>query len=335
MNSESVNALYGYSSELPLLKDKTIDDQLEFLRSLGVNALFGGYEKPELVEKAHSKGMKIYAELSCFVGQEWWEKYPSSRPVTAKGEKLQCEGWYCGVNPSVPAVRKELLGQLKDLLKKPVDGVWLDFIRWPCHWEDPHPCLPRTSFDRGTLDRFSQESGLDLDLPEERERAADRILKDHRSRWIAWRCGVIESWVAQARRLRDRLRPRLTLGLFGVPWRPEDHGEAIREIIGQDYGALSQSVDVFSPMAYHLMVGRKPDWVGKVVDKTREMTGRPVWPVVQSVDQPRTLAPSQYGQVLRVAKESGGRDGLIVFTAEGVLEDRDKLEETKRIFAQD
>jgi hypothetical protein len=85
-------------------------------------------------------------------------------------------------------------------------------------------------------------------------------------------------------------------------------------------------------MTYHLMVGRRPNWVGKVVDKTREMTDRSVWPAVQSVDQPRTLTPSQYGRVLRGAKDSGERNGVIVFTAEGVLEDRGKLEETKKVF---
>ena len=43
-----------------------------------------------------------------------------------------------------------------------LDGVWLDFIRWPCHWEVPEPALPRTSFDAATVARFARDAGIDL-----------------------------------------------------------------------------------------------------------------------------------------------------------------------------
>ena len=79
------------------------------------------------------------------------------------------------------------------------------------------------------------------------------LLERHETEWTAWRCEQITSWVAEARAVLKRIRPDGILGLFGVPWRLADHNGAIRKIVGQDYRALSQYVDVFSPMVYHLL----------------------------------------------------------------------------------
>jgi hypothetical protein len=326
--------LYGFSPELTPFADKTPAEQAALLRSWGNTAVFGGHQDPEFVEAVHAAGIKLYAEFGCFVGADWWERVPASRPITDSGRPLEKEGWYCGVNPVTPQVRQERLDALEQLLiDVPLDGVWLDFIRWPCHWEVPDPYLPRTSFDAGTLEHFSRDTGVALPRGDAAT-VAGIVLDRHDPEWTAWRCEQITAWVAEARAVLDRVRPGSLLGLFGVPWRLADRDGAILKIIGQDYRALGQYVDVFSPMVYHRMCGHPPQWIGAVTGEIRALSGRPVWPIIQSVDEPTPLPSEEYEQALDVALHSDVSDGVLVFTLKGVLQDEAKLAITRAKFKE-
>jgi hypothetical protein len=147
------------------------------------------------------------------------------------------------------------------------------------------------------------------------------LLDRYEAEWTAWRCGQITSWVAEAQALLKRIRPDALLGLFGVPWRRADRNGAILKIIGQDYGALGRYVDVFSPMVYHRMCGYPLTWIGEVVQEVHELSGKPVWPIIQSVDDPVPLPPEQYGQALDRALGHDAADGVLVFTMEGALDE--------------
>jgi len=326
-----VKALYGFSPELAPFAGKRPAEQMATLRSWGVNAIFGGYENPVFVEAAHAGEIAVYAEFSCFAGAEWWERVPASRPITDRGQPLEEEDWYYGVNPTVPQVRHERLAALKNLLMAhAIDGVWLDFIRWPCHWEAKNPYLSHTSFDPETLARFSRDTGIYLP-PSRVSEVAQILLGQYEEEWISWRCEQITSWVTEARRVLKRVRPDALVGLFGVPWRLADHEGAILKVIGQDYRALGQHVDVFSPMVYHRMCGRRPAWIGEVTEEIHELSAKPVWPIVQSVNKPSTLPAEEYGQALDMALHHQASGGVLVFTMESAL-DEDKLAITKAKF---
>jgi hypothetical protein len=283
--------------------------------------------------------MPVYAEFGCFVGQRWWQEIPASRPVTENGQPLKSDGandgsldtWYYGVNPSVPEVRQAQLQALEALLADHrLDGVWLDFIRWPCHWEVHHPSLPHTSFDSGTLTRFSQDTGIEIPV-EDAVAAAGELLGRHEAEWTDWRCQQITSWVAEARKVVSRVRPGALLGLFGVPWRLADREGAILRTIGQDYRALGRYVDVFSPMVYHRMCGYGTNWIAEVTSEVHALSGKPVWPIVQSVDMPTPLPAEEYGQALHVALQCPASEGVLVYHLKGAL-DEAKLAVTKASF---
>jgi uncharacterized lipoprotein YddW (UPF0748 family) len=297
----------------------------------GADAVFGGYQEPAFVAAAHAAGMKVYAEFGCFVGTELWEKYPASRPVTDDGRLLEPQDWYYGVNPSVPAVREDRLAALERLAGDyPIDGVWLDFIRWPCRWESPDPVLPHTSFDEATLVRFEREAGVSV-VRGDVAGVARTLLDRHADDWTRWRCDQITSWVSQARMLVKRLRPAALLGLFVVPWRLADYNGAILRIVGQDTRGLGEHVDVLSPMVYHRMCGQAIAWIHAVTEEVGKRSGRPVWPVIQSVDQPGPLPADEYARALDIAQESPASAGVIVFTLEGALEES-KLAATRDRF---
>jgi hypothetical protein len=323
--------LYGFSPTLAPFVEQPPDDQVAQLRSWGADAVFGGYQEPAFVAAAHAAGMKVYAEFGCFAGADLWEQYPASRPVTDDGQLLEPQDWYCGINPSVPAVREDRLAALERLVGEyPIDGVWLDFIRWPCRWESPDPVLPHTSFDEATLARFQRDTGISIAGPDVAG-IARKLLDRHADVWIRWRCAQVTSWVARARVLVKRLRPAALLGLFLVPWRLADYDGAILRIVGQDSRALGKHVDVLSPMVYHRMCGQSTAWIHAVTEEVGRMGGKPVWPIVQSVDQPEPLPAGDYGRALDIALESPASAGVIVFTLEGALEDS-KLAATRGRF---
>jgi hypothetical protein len=315
-----IRSLYGFSPNLEPFVDKTPAEQVALLQSWGNTAIFGGYQNPEFVAAAHAVGMLVFAEFGCFVHKKWWDEEPESRPIACDGTPLEPEDWYYGVNPATPAVRQRQLMAMEDLLANcALDGVWLDFIRWPCHWEVPEPNLPLTSFDAQTVARFCRETGIDAPT-DEPSAAAREILDNHQAEWTSWRCDQVTSWVAQARTTLDRTRPGAVLGMFGVPWRLGDYSGAILSVIGQDYRTLSQHIDVFSPMVYHAMCGFPIKWIGEVVAEVRALSGKPVCPIIQSVDEPRALTPEEYASALDVALDHPASEGVIVFTLKGALE---------------
>jgi hypothetical protein len=312
-------ALYGFSPTLPPIMGRSPAEQVAWLRGLGCTAIFGGYQDPAFVAAAHAAGMMVYAEFGCFVGQTWWEQCLASRPITATGGPLEPEGWYYGVNPTVPEVRAAQLAALERLLLAyPLDGVWLDFIRWPCHWEVGAPYLPHTAFDPRTLTLFRRATGIAI--PTADPTAAGRLLFGaHAPAWTAWRCAQITEWVAAAQAVVRRVRPGALLGLFGVPWRLTDHDGAILNVIGQDYRSLGQYVDVISPMVYHRMCGQPVGWIAAVTAEVQRLSGKPVWPIIQAVNEPASLPAAEYGAALDAALDCPAASGVVVFTLEGAI----------------
>jgi hypothetical protein len=308
----SVKAFYGYAADLPPFQDRAPSDSVSLLRSWGANAVFGGYTDPEFTAAARTAGLRVFAEFGCFVGESWWQKHPHSRPITLQGHPLPKLEWYAGVNPSHPAVRSEQLAALEKLLSTyDLDGVWLDFIRWPGRWEKPNPAQHLTSFDSGTLLRFQADTGITT--------SADELATRHAEAWHAWRCAQITNWVAQAAEVVRRVAPETQLGLFSVPWRVADFDGGLVRVMGQDLKALAAHVNVFSPMVYHRMCGQPVEWIAEVTAEVAAMTERPVWPIIQAVDEPDAMPDDEFDAAIGAAT-SGPSEGVILFHLKGLLQ---------------
>ena len=312
---ERARSIYGFSKSLPPFKGKSSEECVEILKSWGSNVIYGGHEDPDFVKAAHQAGMKVFAEIGIFVGERNWERYPESRPITSSGSAILKDKWYAGVTPTIDAVRAERLKAIRDLMKNhDLDGVWLDFIRWPCHWEVHCPRIEQTSFDPITVSKFQSSTGIRippaLSKPEE---IADWILSNHADDWTSFKCDQITTFVEDARNVIKEFGEDKILGLFGVPWR-DDYDGAITRIIGQDYEALSRFVDVFSPMLYHRMCDRSVAWIGEVTADLSGRTGRPIWPVIQAVNEPDSLSDAEFNTALKTAVEARGSTGVIVFS---------------------
>lgn len=298
----------------PLTEEKTAK-----ILDLGVNeiSLKWEYCGGDHVETLREQGVKVYAEISLFVGEEMWQKYPDSRPVDRHGKPMEPHDWYYGVCPNHPGVRKEKLSIIDRILQEfNVDGLWLDFIRYPCHWEEVRSSpITEYCFCDHCLEKYERDVGGAPEGPQ----------------WISWKCDQITGFV---REVHDRIvesgKP-IQLGIFAVPWSENEYGGAIRSIIGQDFAAQSPYVDVFGVMAYHKIVDRPVEWIGEIVEVIDRTTGQSVVPLIQSMDDPEKVSSEEFERAIRIGMKEPSQ-GLIVFHFEDLSTQQDKFRALQRAF---
>jgi hypothetical protein len=318
-----MNAVFGLESDLKQFPGLSEEEVAKILKDNGYNAVFGGYENPRLRKALHNEGIKIYAEIGLFVGHENWKDHPESRPVTRDGTLMEKEDWYGGVCPNQSWLREKKLAAMQKLCRdNQVDGIWLDFIRYPCHWEGKKPKLIDTCFCPVCLKKFQAETGIKI--PFQLKTTKDKaswILSNHSNQWYQWRCQVITHYVIEARKTIKKENPNVVVGLFGVPWLPSDHNNAIYRIIGQDYKGLAHYVDVFSPMVYHRICYQNPEWIHLVSKNIAVTTGKPVVPIIQACSIPDTLSEGEYIHSLNEARKPPS-SGVIIFTLDYALKEK-------------
>lgn len=326
--------IYGYTPSLKIFEGKGLKEQVEILKELGTTGVFGGHNNKEFIDLMHKEGMKVYCSFGCFKGNEVWEEFPEARPVEDNMNLLEQDGNYFGVNPAYEPYRRQLLKKFEEVINGyDIDGIWLDFIRWPCHWEVKDTYLPQTSFDEYTTDRFERECNIKLKSMSEQDKTKE-ILVEYNEEWIAWRCDIINSWVEEARDIIKRSGRNITLGMFTVPWTDKDKGNAIINIIGQDFEALSSYIDIFSPMVYHKMCDKDVEWIYEITNWMKSNFDSKVLPIIQSVDVPDELELNQYERSLNLLLNKEELDGLMIFKLQGITDNDERLKATKKIFKE-
>lgn len=303
-----IRSTFVFSNDLDLL-----DKSLEF----GFDTIFIGYQNltPEWMEKAKKLGLKVYAEVGVFAGDNLWNKYSDARPIAKDGTPLPIVDWYAGVNPHSLNVWHEKFEHIRNVITGyNIDGIWLDFMRFPCHWEVENPELFDTDFHPETIERFKIETGE---------------TKTEGEAWWQWKCEIITKYVREARGLIQEIQPDTLLGLFAVPWQPENFDNAIHRIICQDFTALSEIVDVFSPMTYHGMCHRDTNWIGETC-KYFSQFGKPILPLVQTENKPREIASDEFKVSIEYAMSES--DGVTIFFLDDLLKSPEKLEVIRDIW---
>ena len=318
---------YGFEPDLPGFADLTPAAAGRRLRAAGCTGVFMHGADRAWAEGLHAAGVRLYESFSVFAGADVWARFPESRPVTAEGAPAPQEEWYIPAIPTLPALRAHRLRALEAALQAaPLDGLWLDFIRWPARWERAQPRLYHSSFDPVTLRQFQADAGVAL--PETAATpagAAAWILAHAAEAWFRWRCEQIATFVAEARVLLHRHRPGALLGMFVVPWTADDHDGALVRVVGQDLSLLAEHVDVFSPMVYHRLCGRDPAWVGRVTAWVRGRSGRTVWPIIEALEAAEAYPRAEFAAACREAVSASGA-GVMVFKLAGVLSDPARVE---------
>lgn len=310
---EGIRALYAFKPEDPPFAGMSPNQVAEKLQAMGFNAVFGGSADPAMRRALRLAGIKRFGSLPLFVGAHYWEKHPESQPVASNGRKLRKQGWYAPVCPNQDWLRAEKLASLKNIARdQELDGMWLDFVRYPVFWEEVPPFLADTCFCPTCLSKFSQSTQLRPEGSNPIDQAK-WILDKHASEWDRWRADTILEFVEAAGKELKSVAPKALLGAFVIPWRPDDHNNALFRVAGQDVTGLGRLVDVLSPMLYFHELGHSPAWVGERIREIDAQVDAPVLPIVQCFDLPTAIPEGDLESALGQATPAPSR-GVILFS---------------------
>ena len=231
--------------------------------------------------------------------------------------------WYVGMSPTDRRRQEEALAEIKSIARTyPVDGVFLDFARWPLHWEiELRPGRARpldSSFDAATLAQFEEATGaLPRGLDSTSARAA-WIREIDSAEWVEFKCKVVNDFVGEARNALKETKAEAELGIYVVP----DVNGLTEPLTGQRIGDLARLVDWIAPMLYHNILLQPPTWVASTLAPVVKVAGKKTLPVLQADSNRDPAVAGDWGPPMSDADWSetlsqvAGRPdigGLIVF----------------------
>lgn len=323
-------------------QDWSLNEADRFLRSLrdfGVNTIATESEtyRDDLIELAHRLGLRFVGGIACFSehgrNNQPLHDQPELWPILETGERRPLMEWYIGVTPTIEVYREARLDEITRIVRDhDLDGLCLDFIRWPLHWElelrpgQPEPL--QSSFDPYTIQHFLAFAGLELpaDATTTPSQAA-WILREHRAVWTDFKCRTITTFVSAARQRIQVVRGRDTeLGVYLVP--ALDAQRAY--LVGQRAADLAQVTDFLSPMVYHPVLHRTPAWIKETVDEMILLTPGKVLPVLQVDSAEGAVFNSDWGLPVPVdewraaacaAAQRQDTLGLVAFTGTALFAD--------------
>jgi Putative glycosyl hydrolase domain len=249
-----------------------VNSKLAHLRDCGVNAIMTESESYELpiLNAAHKAGLRFFAGVACFSDHasdfRSLRKRPELWPVLENGERRPQMEWYVGITPTDRSRQEEALAQVKSIARSyPVDGIFLDFARWPVHWEiELRPGRGRpldSSFDAATLAMFEEATGA---LPRDLDATSARAAWIHRNRsaqWIEFKCKVVNDFVSEAREALKEAKADAELGIYVAP----DVNGLTEPLTGQRIRDLAPLVDWIAPMLYHNILLQPPAWIASTL----------------------------------------------------------------------
>jgi hypothetical protein len=143
---------------------------LDALRDVGVNSIMTENDRYDFsaIEATRNSGLRFYAGVACFSDHSanfrFIKERPELWPILENGERRPQMEWYVGMTPIDSRRQEEVLATIGSIARTyPVDGLFLDFVRWPLHWEielRPGQRKPLdSSFDPATLVKFEAAYG--------------------------------------------------------------------------------------------------------------------------------------------------------------------------------
>lgn len=183
-----------------------------------------------LIDEGHKCGIKIH-------------------PVFCPGHTIKVEGeikdhpeWliqgmdstvYPNLNLALPAVRRYWISKIKQALKYDIDGIHLDYIRFPVN--------QRFSYDSVTCTTFKRQFGYS---PVEVAHDCGSMIW---CEWIKWNAGQVTKFVREIRETIDKSGKKIRLGADVFP----DY-ETAQVLIGQDWDKWIKEgrIDFVCPMLY-------------------------------------------------------------------------------------
>ncbi len=144
---------------------------LASFRECGITAIMtesDAYD-PAAIDETHEAGLRFYAGIACFSDHasnfSLLNERPELWPILEDGSRRPQLEWYVGMTPTDRRRQEDVLAKIGAVARAyPIDALFLDFVRWPLHWEiELRPGRPRpldSSFDATTLAKFEEATGI-------------------------------------------------------------------------------------------------------------------------------------------------------------------------------
>ncbi|HQE29339.1 MAG TPA: family 10 glycosylhydrolase [Phycisphaerae bacterium] len=155
--------------------------------------------------EAHRRGMALHAWVNVMPGwrgsspprdpRQLYNAHPDWFWYDQKGRRQPLGRFYLSVNPCLPEVRKYLVDLMREIVTKyPVDGLHLDYIRFPL---DEVPKGVDYPHDKRTLWIYKRDTG--------------KRPQDSAASWNAWRTAQVTQLVGDIRAMQKQERPDILL----------------------------------------------------------------------------------------------------------------------------
>jgi hypothetical protein len=311
------------------------NSNLARLKDCGVNAIMTESDSYEfsVLETTHKAGLRFLAGVACFSDHASNFRSLNERselwPILENGERRPQMEWYVGMTPADRGRQGEALAEIRSIAREyPVDGIFLDFVRWPLHWEiELRPGRERpldSSFDSATLTKFEEATeALPRDLVATAARAA-WIRRNRLAEWVEFKCRVVSDFVREARSALQETKADAELGIYVVP----DVNGLTELLTGQRIPDLAPLVDWVAPMLYHNILLRPPSWVASALAPVVAIAGRKTLPVLQADsnrdpavvgDWGPPMSDADWSATLSQVAERSDIGGLIVFPGAALI----------------
>lgn len=305
------------------------NSNLARLKDCGVNAIMTESDRYEssMLDATHKVGLRFFAGVACFSDHasnfRLLNQRPELWPVLENGERRPQMEWYVGMSPTDSRRREEALAEVKSIARTyPVDGIFLDFARWPLHWEielRPEQDRPLdSSFDPATLAMFEEATGaLPRDLDTTSARAA-WIRRNRLVEWVEFKCKVVNDFVSEAREALKEAKADAELGIYVAP----DVNGLTEPLTGQRIKDLAPLVDWIAPMLYHNILLQPPTWIASTLAPVVKVAGKKTLPVLQADsnrgsdvggDWGPPMSDADWSETLSQVAARSDIGGLIVF----------------------
>lgn len=306
---------------------------------LGLNAIFvrSISLNEELYETAKKQNVAVFVEFPTLLGRNYVEEHPGAWPIDETGNQSPPADWFMGVCPTDPDFKEYRSNQLRNILSHyEVGGIFLDYTHWHAQFETADPILPETCFCDRCTTSFAEE--YNLEIPESDIAArAEWILENADPLWREWRNGILNEWMTDMKTIVKENQPDALVGIFYCSWFPEDHGGALYNTLGIDVEDYAEIADVLSPMMFHKMKEREPEWVseylrwlGELIES--EVEDKPlVWPIVQAHDNPTEVSPEEFRQVM-IEGSKPPSTGIMMFSDRSLLDNREKIDVMRQFY---
>lgn len=251
-----------------------------------------------LLKRAHARGIRVHPILFPGHRQRLEGEIKEHPEWLIRGRKGEI---HPHLNLANPEVKEYVLKKVDRLLKYDIDGIHLDYIRFPAG-----QCF---SFDKDTCNAFKKEYGY----------SPLEVIQDcgsmFWSRWILWNADHVTELVGRAKELIEESGKDIPLSAAVFP-----DCDTARVMIGQDWARWAEEgiIDVLCPMLYTNDLDLFERFAGKaraaVGDHCRLFAGI----AIKSSHNENT--PEGVSAEVKRARRAGA-DGVVFFSGYSLSED--------------